>query len=142
LLGKQGKHLWEYVISQLTKPISESALVKLNSCLNAYATILFYDDTKVTIQEARQRNLREEGFASWALQANAMLQHSLWLGLSYLDYAVNIQHYNTLIEIEARNKYEIPDHWQLIAQMSFGKFTKDAQKHSYLPIAEQLFIKR
>ncbi|MDR3257270.1 MAG: nitroreductase family protein [Mycoplasmataceae bacterium] len=140
LLHEQSKQMWEYVLENLSQPIPNIVLMELKSCVGAYATLLFYDDESVTINGANQYKMKEENFISWSLQANAMLQHSLWVGLSYLGYAVNIQHYNTLIDPEAKEKYDIPSHWKLIGQMSFGKFTKNANKHDHLPIDQQLTI--
>jgi predicted oxidoreductase (fatty acid repression mutant protein) len=94
----------------------------------------------VTTNSAQQYKMKEENFISWSLQANAMLQHSLWVGLSYIGYAVNIQHYNALIEPKAKELYDVPPHWKLIGQMSFGKFTKSANKHDHLPTDQQLLV--
>jgi len=64
-------------------------------------------------------------FPGWALQANAMLQISIWSGLRELGIGASLQHYNPVIDQKIRELFDIPESYQLIAQMPFGGIVEE-----------------
>jgi predicted oxidoreductase (fatty acid repression mutant protein) len=135
LKDKKHKTLWEHVLNNLEKPIPEIVVTELNSCKEAYATILFFDDTSVTKKASSDYAMPLENFESWSLQTNAMVQYAIWAGVSYAGYGANIQHYNSLVK-EAIKKFNIPKNWKLIAQMSIGVPKNTPDEHSHLNFDE------
>ena len=55
-----------------------------------------------------------------------MLQFTLWTALEDAGMGASLQHYNPLIDGQVRAAWELPESWQLIAQMPFGVPTAPA----------------
>lgn len=49
-----------------------------------------------------------------------MHQYALWVALEAEGLGANIQHYNPLVDQQAAIAWEIPENWQLKAQLIFG----------------------
>jgi predicted oxidoreductase (fatty acid repression mutant protein) len=61
-----------------------------------------------------------ENFTGWSRQANGMLQFNVWSNLRGLGIGASLQHYNPVIDEAVAELLEIPESWELIAQMPFG----------------------
>lgn len=64
----------------------------------------------------------------------------IWLALSEQNIGASLQHYNPLIDNEVKMAFDLPEHWQLLAQMPFGSIELPADEKSFLPIEERLKI--
>ena len=49
-----------------------------------------------------------------------MLQISVWSGLRELEIGASLQHYNPVIDNTVREMFNVPEGWQLVAEMPFG----------------------
>lgn len=49
-----------------------------------------------------------------------ILQVNIWNALASMGIGANLQHYNPLIDDEVKKTWNIPNHYQLTAQMVFG----------------------
>lgn len=113
---------------------------KINSFAAAYGTILFFDDTAIVEQLARQFPQYAENFPIWAQQANGMMQFALWTALTDLGLGANLQHYNPLIDEKVKELVQVPGSWKLIAQMPFGQALEGPKPIQKVPIEERIKI--
>ncbi len=67
-----------------------------------------------------QYALYADNFPIWAQQSNGMLQINIWSVLRELGIGANLQHYNPVIDEKVKALFNIPEYYQLIAQMPFG----------------------
>ena len=64
--------------------------------------------------------LYADNFPIWTQQSNGMLQINIWSALRELGIGANLQHYNPVIDEKVKALFNIPEYYQLIAQMPFG----------------------
>lgn len=55
-----------------------------------------------------------------------MLQFTIWSGLAEKGIGANLQHYNPVIDKKVKELFNIPDNYELIAQMPFGSIESEA----------------
>ena len=67
-----------------------------------------------------QYALYADNFPIWAQQSNGMLQINIWSVLRELGIGANLQHYNPVFDEKVKALFNIPEYYQLIAQMPFG----------------------
>ena len=56
-------------------------------------------------------------------QTNGMHQFAVWTAFEQEGLGANLQHYNPLIDARIATEYDLPDTWELKAQLVFGKPT-------------------
>lgn len=81
----------------------------------------------------------------WAHQSNGMHQYNLWVALEAHELGVNLQHYNPLIDEEARQEWVVRGSWKLRAGMVFGlpeKGTVVGEKEQKATLEERLRVFR
>ncbi len=81
----------------------------------------------------------------WIHQSNGIHQYYLWVALEAHGFGVNLQHYNPLIDEEARKELGVSGSWKLRAQMVFGlpeKRTVVGEKGQKVTIEERLRVFR
>lgn len=66
----------------------------------------------------------KDNFPLWSQQSNGMLQFVIWTSLENQGLGASLQHYNPLIDAQVKTQWDIPDSWNLIAEMPFGKPTQ------------------
>ncbi len=131
LLGDAHSKLWNGIVLPTLRarvPAEKFASTenKIASFAAGYGTILYFDDTAVTGALAERFPTYAQNFPIWAQQANGMLQFTLWTALEDAGMGASLQHYNPLIDGQVRAAWELPESWQLIAQMPFGVPTTPA----------------
>ena len=57
-------------------------------------------------------------------QTNGMHQYVIWTAFEMEGLGVNLQHYNPLIDTRLATEFEVPESWELKAQLVFGKPTE------------------
>ncbi|KAI0024520.1 Nitroreductase [Xylariomycetidae sp. FL0641] len=86
----------------------------------AAGTILFFDDQTTIYEYQEKYDLYKDKFPTWASQSNAMLQYAVWTALEAEGLGANLQHYNPLIDMRVEGEWNVPNTWQLNAQVVFG----------------------
>ena len=81
-----------------------------------------------------------ENFPIWAQQSNGMLQITIWAGLRELGVGANIQHYNPVIDDAVKKLFDLPERWQLIAQMPFGGIAKEPEAKEKEDITQRVLM--
>ncbi|MBQ6131916.1 MAG: nitroreductase family protein, partial [Selenomonadaceae bacterium] len=108
----------------------------------AYGTILFFESSNMIKAMQDQFPTYKDNFPGWAMQANGMLQFAIWTALEDLGLGVNIQHYNPLIDEDIRKIFDLPDSWDLVAQMVFGEKLEDPEPVPKIPTGSRVKIFR
>lgn len=145
LFGKNHKNLWDITQTELLKAAPEEKAQaisdKIASFANGHGTILYFTDTSVTQALQNKFPLYAANFNNWAYQCNAILQFMVWTALANSGVGANLQHYNPLIDDAVRQAFNIPNNWELVAQMPFGGIGITPQAHSVENIKEKFIVK-
>lgn len=141
LLGEQHNKLWD-LTTQILKSIVpedrfESTRQRMEGFRSGYGTILFFEDQSV-IEEFQQKfPTYQENFPIWSHHTNAMHQLVIWTALETEGLGANLQHYNPLIDERVKAEWKLPETWNLLAQMPFGKPTAPAGEKQFAPLGER-----
>ena len=144
LLEKQHDKLWDITKEALRKIVPSehfsSTEEKINSFKNGYGTILFFEDVSVIESLQSQFPLYKDNFPIWSQQASGMNQFVIWTGLEIEGFGVSLQHYNEVIEADVKKEWNIPSNWKMIAQMPFGKPTKEPDEKQFNPLEDRIKV--
>lgn len=146
LLGEAHDKVWDYLIEVMRGIVEgeqfKQTKEKITGFKNAYGTILFFDDTELTENLQKKFPLYKENFAKWSIEQNGMLQSNIWVGLSSKNIGASLQHYNELIESFVKETFDIPNTWELRAQMPFGHVVEKASAKTQLEINKRFLIRK
>lgn len=125
LLGKNHKKLWEMVKDTLRKLVAPEVFKNTESRIDGsfacgYGTVLFFEDQTVVKRLQEAYVPYKDNFPGWSLQTSAMHQLAIWTMLEDAGLGASLQHYNPLIDEEVRRTWDLPESWNLIAEMPFG----------------------
>ena len=144
LTGKAHERLWIHTLDALKETISPKQFMitseKIDSFMVAFGTVLFFEDENVIKQMKKQYPLYAEQFSVWASQANGMLQSNVWMLLEENGLGASLQHYNPLIDKKIQKEWNLPKHWQLVAQMPFGMPVNLPEPKTFIPIKERMKV--
>lgn len=138
------ENVWDITRSALQSidKLSPETDAKIDGFAAAYGTILFFESSNMIKAMQDQFPAYKDNFPGWAMQANGMLQFAIWTALEDLGLGVNIQHYNPLIDEDIRKIFDLPDSWDLVAQMVFGEKLEDAPPIAKIPTGSRVKIFR
>lgn len=115
---------------------------KIDSFKAGAGTVLYFIDQAVVEGLQGQFPLYADNFPGWALQANGMLQLSIWSGLRELGIGASLQHYNPVIDEKIRSLFGLPESYVLIAQMPFGGIVAELDPKEKEDISKRVRIER
>lgn len=142
LLNHNHQRLWSIVLETLRKSVPPDRFArteqKINSFAAGYGTVLFFNDDDITNGVSAQMPSYKETFATWAQQQNGMLQFAVWTALASKGMGASLQHYNPIIDDEVRSTWNLPQSWQLIAQMPFGITTAPPDAKEKRPAQDRI----
>jgi len=125
LLGEHQNKLWEITREALRRIVPAAQFAptdeKITSFCNGYGTVLFFENKQVIQELQQQFALYADNFPIWSHHSSGMLQFVIWTALEAEGLGASLQHYAPVIETEIKQEWNIPQSWQLIAQMPFGK---------------------
>ena len=138
------ENVWDITRSALQSidKLSPETDAKIDGFSDAYGTILFFESSNMIKAMQDQFPTYRDNFPGWAMQANGMLQFAIWTALEDLGLGVNIQHYNPLIDEDIRKIFDLPDSWDLVAQMVFGEKLEDPAPVPKIPTGSRVKIFR
>jgi len=144
LFGKQHHRFWDLVWHNMKKILTDdkiaSSLARIESFKRAYATILFFEDTRSLAKLKKQFPLYKKNMPTWMQQGNGILQYMIWQTLAENEIGASLQHYNELIENDMPRAFGIPKHWKMVAQMPCGSIEKEPAPKTFLPIEDRLLV--
>mgnify|MGYP000897797890 FL=1 len=147
LFGEAHKALWSLTLDILREktpprqfPATEE---KIRTCfMSGYGTVLFYVDKEAVDALTAQYPLYAEKFALWSQHSCAMHQFVMWAALEAEGLGASLQHYNPLIDDAVKRRWNVPESWQLVAQMPFGRPIAAPGDKDVLPIEQRLMVRR
>ncbi len=144
LLGDNHTKLWDITMDSLRKVVAEDKFAsteeKINSFNAGYGTVLFFEDRK-TVEYLQDKFPRyKNNFPIWSKEASGMHQFNVWISLKLLGYGASLQHYNELIEEEVKKEWNIPSHWEMRAQMPFGKPTSEPGEKEFNSLEDRIKV--
>lgn len=122
--GQKHDELWDSIYDEFGGKVARE---KIDSFKSGYGTIIFSIDENVVKSLQDKFPNYADRFPSWAEQANAMLQFSIWVGLTEMGLGASIQHYNPVIDEAIKKKFDIKDHHKILAQLVFGGIVEEPQ---------------
>lgn len=144
LLGKEHDRLWAIVEDSLRKVVPSDQFAptkeKIDSFANGYGSLLYFDDSAIVGGLQEQFPLYKDNFPVWAQQSAGMLQHVIWTALEAEGLGASLQHYNELIEDQVKKEWNIPDSWNIVAQMPFGKPVAIPGDKEFQPLDERVKV--
>lgn len=125
LLNKDHEDFWDMTMEILRPHLDSEEKTKhtegrINGFRSGHGTILFFEDPNSV--KALQSKFQQyaDKFPFWSTETNAMHQYVLWTALEAEGCGANLQHYNPLVDIRAKEKWGINMEWQLQSQLVFG----------------------
>ncbi|EIA20115.1 putative nitroreductase HBN1 [Listeria fleischmannii 1991] len=136
LFGESHDKLWNITEETLRGIVPAenfaSTEEKIASFRAGYGTVLFFEDTEVI--EGLQENfaLYADNFPIWSEQSTGIAQHSVWVALANAGIGASLQHYNPLIDDAVQAEFDLPESWNLRAQMPFGNIVAEAGEKEFI----------
>ena len=78
-----------------------------------------------------------DNFADWAEQGIGGAQQAVWTALAEQQIGASLQHYNPLIDDAIHQAFNLPDSWQLRAEMPFGSIEAPAGNKDFRDDSEK-----
>jgi len=144
LLGDNHNKFWDITTNTLRAVVPadqfEPTEQKMGAFKNGYGTVLFFEDKQVVDGLMASFPSYAHNFPIWSQHTSGMHQFVIWTALENEGFGASLQHYNPLIDEEVKTTWSLPDSWQLIAQMPFGKPTAAPGEKTYQPIDERVKV--
>lgn len=144
LLGENHDKLWDITTNTLRAIVPadqfEPTEQKMGAFKNGYGTVLFFEDKNVIDGLMENFPSYAQNFPIWSQQSSGMHQFVVWTALENEGFGASLQHYNPLIDEEVKSTWSLPDSWQLVAQMPFGKPTAQPGEKQFQPIDERVKV--
>lgn len=93
------KRVFKKIVSEDNFPATKE---KIESFEAGYATVLFFEDTKIIKSLQESFPTYSANFPIWSKESSGMHQFNVWTSLKLLGYGASLQHYNELIEDEVK----------------------------------------
>lgn len=136
LFGQENIDFWTLIEEQLRAiaPAENFAATeeKLRGFAAGVGTILFFEDDQVVKGLQEQFALYAEHFPTWSEHASGMAQFSVWTALANANIGASLQHYIPFADAAIKEKWDIPSHWQLRAQMPFGSIEGEPMDKTFI----------
>lgn len=135
LLGDEHMALWTIVKEVLQANIPAETFPKteekINNCFaSGYGTVLFFEDASVVEGLQQKFPAYAANFPIWSQHTAGLHQLTVWLLLEEAGFGASIQHYNPVIDEAVKKRWNLPQNWQLVAQMPFGTPAKSVHSNA------------
>ncbi|MCC8145071.1 MAG: nitroreductase family protein [Bacteroidales bacterium] len=144
LLGDQHRKLWDIVGETFRRRLSPEKFIKLEekikkSFSSGYGTVLFFEDTSEVRKLQEKFPVYKESYLKYSHHTNAIHQYAIWVMLEDAGFGASLQHYNPVIDDEVKKNWNLPEDWELIAEMPFGISLETPPVKTKLPLEKQVF---
>lgn len=144
LYGNSHKKFWDIVREMQRKivpaHIFEGIELKMDQCIKAYGTVLFYEDQKTIQYLQKKRPFDAKELPIWSEQTSGMAQFAVWTALADSDIGASLQHYNPIIDEEIAKSFGIDENWKLRAQLVFGSIEQKIVEKPHIDYAQQFKV--
>ncbi|MDD9149903.1 nitroreductase family protein [Sporolactobacillus sp. CQH2019] len=147
LFGEENEKLWGIggIVEQaLHKVVPDDKFAptaeKLASFNAGLGTVLFFEDTQIVKDLQEKFTLYADNFPVWSEQSTGINQFAVWTALANIGLGGSLQHYNPLIDEAVGKAFDIPENWNLRAEMPFGNITAPARDKEFAPIESRVKV--
>ena len=121
----------------LDKDMYDFMAPRFENAKKALGTVLFFEDQ----EEVQKMPTNEVRANLYKEQNSAFAQYAVWLALTDLDLYATLQHFNIgykeNYDKSIREMLNLPDSFELNAEMPFGSKASEANKKAYMDVDEQ-----
>ena len=142
LFGKSSDKVWDIVEVALKEVVKDPQAFaktqqKIASFRAGFGTVLFLTETDTVHELEKQFPAYADNFADWAEQGIGGAQQAVWTALAEQQIGASLQHYNPLIDDAIHQAFNLPDSWQLRAEMPFGSIDAPAGNKDFRADSEK-----
>lgn len=142
LFGKSSDIVWDIVEVALKEVVKDPQAFaktqqKIASFRAGFGTVLFLTETDTVHELEKQFPAYADNFADWAEQGIGGAQQAVWTALAEQQIGASLQHYNPLIDDAIHQAFNLPDSWQLRAEMPFGSIEAPAGNKDFRDDSEK-----
>lgn len=142
LFGKSSDKVWDIVEVALKEVVKDPQAFaktqqKIASFRAGFGTVLFLTETDTVHELEKQFPAYTDNFADWAEQGIGGAQQAVWTALAEQQIGASLQHYNPLIDDAIHQAFNLPDSWQLRAEMPFGSIEAPAGNKDFRDDSEK-----
>lgn len=139
--GEKNQQLWDLIKGVQTEVLDEGTLNYMTPIMDgareAVGTILFFED-RDAVEAGIPGNPERRSVYKNHESANAQL--TAWLALTELGLGANLQHFNIGYEqgfdAAIRELLDLPEAWELVAEMPFGSIEAPAADKESIAVSE------
>lgn len=145
LLGEHHRKLWGDIVMETLRAIVPphafaATQRKIEAFAAAYGTVLYFEDTDIVKGLQHDYAIYADKFPVWSQHTSAMHQYAVWCLLAEMGVGASLQHYNPIIDERVRAEWGIPESWQLVAQMPFGRVAEQPEEKEFAPLEARLIV--
>ena len=142
LFGKSSDKVWDIVEVALKEVVKDPQAFaktqqKIASFRAGFGTVLFLTETDTVHELEKQFPAYADNFADWAEQGIGGAQQAVWTALAEQQIGASLQHYNPLIDDAIHQAFNLPDSWQLRAEVPFGSIEAPAGNKDFRDDSEK-----
>lgn len=145
LFDEANEKLWDHIY-KVQKGVLPSNMWDMMSGVmegardNAVGTVLFFED-RDAVDAMPTSGARSEAYKQ---NNSAIVQYGVWLRLAEMDLGASLQHFNVGYEQgfdkDIREMFNLPDSYELIAQMPFGSIESPAGEKTHIEADTQVQV--
>lgn len=136
LFGEEHQKLWELVKGLLRPLVTSDQFPATEAKINGFAagvgTVMFFEDQDVISRLQEQFSLYADRFPVFSQNSAGMAQFAVWTALANHNIGASLQHYNPVIDEAVHKTWNLPQSWQLSAQMPFGSNEQGFNEKQYM----------
>ncbi len=147
LWGDEHKKMWD-TVQEVLQPMTDpeqypKTVEKMDGFRKAAGTLLFFEEGAILRKLEQDFPKFANNVPLFSAHTNAMHQYAAWTQLAALGIGANLQHYNPVADDAIKRAFNLPDSWELHAQMVFGGITAPTEKvkTQKLPPQERLLVR-
>jgi len=144
LFDEASNKFWDHIYD-VQKDILEGGMKDwmsgvVNGAKNGIGTVLFFEDLDA-VNKMPTAGARTEAYKQ---NNNANAQYAVWLALTELGLGANLQHFNIGYEQgfdkATREMFNLPETYEMIAQMPFGSIEQEIGEKELIDSAVQVKV--
>src|SRR5690625_3693233 len=133
-------HIYDVQKDVLEGDVWEMMSGTITGSKNGIGTVLFFEDIDAVKQMPAQ-GIRGEAYKQ---NNNANAQYAVWLALTEMDLGATLQHFNVGYEQGfdrgTKEMFDLPDSYEMLAQMPFGSIEQEAGEKDHIDPDEQVKV--
>lgn len=144
VFGEDNVKLWDHILD-VQKDVLQGEMWDMMSGVmqgakNGVGTVLFFEDL-YAVETMPVNGTRGEAYKQ---NNNANTQYATWLGLTQLGLGGSLQHFNVGYEQgfdkSVKELLNLPERWELQAQMPFGSIEGEVAEKEYITDNERVRV--